>query len=165
VALSVKADVRNVHGVVITYDNDDDSRKSFLAVQNQIRKAESGYGVPKAPLEVAPSENDLPSIVALPIPGVDQLGSLETLILPSVSDSYPDIRKLVDEHIAKTPANHFGASKRDKAILAMMVASICKSDPTCSIQNMWSKKEFKNLLGHSCFNPLAEFLRDLANIL
>jgi hypothetical protein len=159
-ALPTSSDITNVRSIVIAYDNNGDPDAAFRHVQQEIRRAQSGYSIPNAPGMVGPADNDLPPIVALPVPGIGQQGALESLILPALSDQWPEIRRLVNQLIAATPSNNLSVSKRDKAILAMMIASVC-GDPTCAVRNMWSKREFRNLLEHTCFDPMAEFFHRL----
>lgn len=163
-ALPPDPNIESVRAIVVAYDNDDDPAASFHHVQQEIRRAQSGYSVPNRPLEIGPPINGRPAIIALPIPRIDEAGCLESLVLPAISAQWPEIRRLVDEHIALTPANDLNTCKRDKAILAMLVASVCK-DPTCAVSHMWSKREFKDLLGHECFDPVAEFFQNLPGML
>ena len=163
-ALATDSDLRNVRAIAIAYDNDSNPDGAFHHVQQSIRGSQSGYSVPAAPLEAGPAVNNVPAIVALPIPWVNEIGCLESLILPAVTEKWPEVRRLADGLIAATRPNDLGTCKGDKAILAALVACVCR-DPTCSVRSMWSRREFRDLLGHTCFDRVAEFLRDLPAML
>jgi hypothetical protein len=164
-ALPADEDLVKVRAIVIAYDNDNDPNAAFHHVQQEIRRAQSGYSVPGAPLEVGPAANNLPAIIALPVPWVGEPGCLESLILPAVSDNWPNVRGHVDTLIAATEARDLVGCKRDKAILAAMIACVCGKDPTCSVSSMWRHAQFKPLLRHATFDRVAGFFRDLPGML
>src|SRR5262249_506429 len=67
-------------GILIASDNDSEPAKSFKAIQHQIASA-GGYGVPNAPREIVPKQNNLPAVAVLMLPGDKEQGCLETLCL------------------------------------------------------------------------------------
>jgi hypothetical protein len=151
---------KNIETVLLVSDNDDNPARWFNEVKSQIRDAE-GYGIPDAPFLVGRS-NNYPSSVVLMLPRLAEPGSLESLILEALSDSYPDIRQCLNEYVNCCPNKAWKPGKKEKMMVQCMTANICDNDPNVPLAHFWSKGDFDSLLDHSCFRHITDFLRELS---
>ncbi len=153
---------QNLAGILIQGDNDDDPGARFTRIQEKVRNAD-GYAVPNAPLQVAKVEGR-PALVVMMFPWTDEIGSLETLCLPSAEGAHPEIKKCVDEHINCINTADWPIQKQHKLRLRCMIASVCRTDPYTSLVHAWSRPENLIPLNDSCFDRLSDFLRKFDNV-
>lgn len=165
--LTVLRGFDRLKGIMIIQDSDDDPSNALREIGNQVKKAnraeelpENKFSRPSELLKPSFSVNR-PPILAVTIPWIDRTGCLETLVLPSVEQTYPAILECLEDY-SRCTGNvlQWSASKQAKMRLASLIAAICKKDPTCAIQNMWSKEEFKDLLDHESFDQIDELFRN-----
>lgn len=159
----------NLKGILLVQDTDDDPNIALREMKAQVKKANKGFitnekfTIPNQLLVPYFSANR-PPLMFVTIPWIDEKGALETLILPSLESKFPKIQECLNNYYdCSQPLNHineWNVSKQSKMRLASMVAAICRKDPTCAIQNMWSKDEFKDLMEHECFDKVTQLFRN-----
>ena len=148
---------RDVTGILVQGDNDEQPQNKFTDIRNKIGAAE-GYAPPAQPLEVV-RNNGRPALVVMMFPWVGELGALETLCLRSAEDTHPRIRACVEAHVRCVDVSEWDLVKQHKMRLRCMMASICKTDPNTSLVYAWSRRPIEMIpLSHSCFNQIADFL-------
>jgi hypothetical protein len=149
-------------GLLIVGDKDSDARAAFGRIRSKIEGAEKGYGVPNEPLSVVASGEGLPAVAVMTIPLDDPAGQLETLCLKAFGSTHPKIARCAEEFAGCSGADKWAAqNKREKMMLRSMIAACCENDPNTSLTHAWSEGRPKMIdLRHSCFDAIAEFLRD-----
>jgi hypothetical protein len=157
----------NLKGIVIIQDSDESSAEAFKQMCEQIRKynrkkpAAEKFGIPSDLLKPVFTAKK-PALLFLTIPWIDKKGALESLILPSLEAKYPQIAECLENYINCTEnAKRWSITKQSKMKLSCLVSTICKKDPTCAIQNMLTKTEFRGLLEHESFDEIKGFFTDL----
>lgn len=148
---------RNLKGILILSDNDDNPVNAFSLVSQVISSAE-GYKAPSQPFEVV-RKDGVPPLVVVMLPWRDQPGNLETLCLISCYESHPTIRACLDEYVTCTGVNTWELTKQSKMKMRCMLSSTCNSDPNTSLVHAWNRGENLIPLNHQCFDQIADFLR------
>lgn len=157
-ALKASADLAKLKLVVLVRDSDDDQAAAFASICRQV--SDAGYGVPQAPQVRGPSKSSLPPVIVLLLPQASP-GCLETLIYQVLKVKYADVAAEVEQLASRVPTGRCEISKRSKALVAYMIASVCVDDPGCAVSYMWGhKKGFRDLLLHPVFDDIAKFLTE-----
>jgi hypothetical protein len=159
-ALKLVRGFESLRNIVIVTDSDNDPATAFHEVQEQVARAE-GYDVPAALMQPSNRRQDNPPVIVKTIPGENEPGNLETLILHAVPD-YFGAELACLAHYEQCTGNVGGWSigKQSKMRLQCIVSAVCANDPTCGMSNLWSNanRVFRPMLAHDCFNPLVNFL-------
>jgi hypothetical protein len=154
--LSVLLPSAAVSGVLLISDNDLDPAASFDAVRQQIRIA-GGFGVPRAPLEVARATG-YPPLAVMMLPWTGAPGGLETLCLDAVYASRPELRECLDGYCDCAGTNTWDLSRLSKMRMQCALAAMCHSKPATSIRYAWSRAETMVPLNQGCFDQIANTL-------
>jgi hypothetical protein len=145
--------------VLIVGDSDEEPTKNFDAITKQIKKAK--LVPPDNPLEVK-RQLAGPALVVMmiPTPQTNQSakGSLETLLLVSMCANVPAIATCAEAYRQCVGMNDWSTTAADKMKLRSMIAGHWKDDPNISLGYALNPTRAIIPLGHSCFNPVAEFL-------
>lgn len=157
-ALRAGRGFEKLSGILVVSDNDDDPEGSFAQVRQQIRSA-GKYAVPNKPLETAKADG-VPAIVVLMLPWPEMPGNLETLCLPSAYDKWPEIRACLDAYCRCAGTDNWGPRRQSQMRMRCLLSATCASDPNTGLPYAWSRSETLIPLNHSCFDQVANFLRD-----
>lgn len=150
--------------ILIASDSDDDPPGSFREVQNQIDKAK--YLVPAKPLQVARGSGSVP-VVVLMLPWENEIGSLDTLCLPTMYNAWPAGGKCLDEFCeCAEVATWRSQTKQGKLRVQVLLSAMCPSDPNTTLRYAWSGDGRGNPvpLSHSSFDRVVDFLRKFPEI-
>jgi 5S rRNA maturation endonuclease (ribonuclease M5) len=160
-ALKLVRGFESLKNVVIVTDSDNDSAIAFREVQDQVTRA-GDYDVPAALMQPSNGRRNNPPITVKTIPGENEPGNLETLVLRAVPD-YFGVELACLAHYEQCTGSVAGwtIGKQSKMRLQCVVSAVCANDPTCGMSNLWSNtnRVFRPMLGHACFTPLVDFLR------
>lgn len=161
-AMKVNRHIENVSVLVLVTDSNGDPEEAFGNIARQVQRAE-GYPVPEEPLKIARDEDSgYPATVVLTVPWVDVQGNLETLLLDPFKSEWPAIWDRGEDYIAGSPTNDLEVSGRSKALLACMIAAVCRDDPSSAVSHLWhERKGFRPLLRKEVFRTILGFLGGL----
>ena len=158
--LKASPDFGQLSLVVLVRDCDDDPKAAFNDTCRQI--AQAGYLAPAESLNPGGKREGWPAVAVILLPWIDEPGCLETLIYEVMKDEYPAVAAGVESLLDQVPTKDCDVSKRSKARVACMIASVCKDDPGCSVAFMWySERRFLPLLAKPQFNRIADHLQQL----
>jgi len=147
--------------VLIVSDSDEEPDKNFDEIKRQIKKA--NLLAPDNPLEVK-RQSAGPALVVMMLPphevGQSAKGSLETLLLASISHSLPTVASCAEIYRTCVGAADWPTTKADKMKLRAMIAGHWKADPNISLGYALSPPNGIIPLGHGCFDATADFLRN-----
>ena len=153
-------------GLLIVGDNDDSPDENFSNIQNHLKKGKLPR--PAQRLQVAKHTADGLAVVVMMLPytsgGGATRGSLETLLLKSVNDSYPAIGTCIDTYRGCIPAKGRTNNQEDKFRLRCFLTALWVDEPNISLQYAVSPSKELIDLNHECFNEVAAFLRGFANL-
>jgi hypothetical protein len=159
VATDIRLDpTLDVRGLLVVADSADDSGDTLKLVPRQCRQA--GFDPPPATNEWSRRVPPLPPGAVLLIPdGV--AGGLESVCLNAPRPRHQEVAACLDSFLACVPTIERTAEKRDKAALACITAAAHPSDPTRSVQSVFSYRDAFIDLADPAFNELADRLRTL----
>lgn len=150
----------DLQDVIVMTDNDDDPQRAFEAVRRQIRGAQ--YGDPNAP-RTPVNVPDRPRIQVLMLPRDGEPGGLETLCLQAAFDKQPHLEDCIEKFIECAKAKTDGI-KAAKMRLRCLLSASCEKEPNLALTYAWTERH-QNLdlipLNHSCFDPIADFFKNL----
>ncbi len=158
---------RDVELIVLVTDSGDSAAKKLRDMwKTQLRKLRRGtmkdIKKPAAPWQVSSGK---PRLAVVTLPGPEDIGGLETLLLGAIRARDEDSEQAVtgaEAFIADMPTKDLGPEKLSKAHMACAVAAICEDDPSCAVSRMWeTRKGFMPILTDTAFDPLVTFFRDL----
>ena len=150
-------------GILIVGDNDNDPATSFRKIKRQIEEAD-GYGVPSAPRQVAPAQNNLPPVAVLMIPWDDKIGALETLCLTAGFTQRPQLEACVTRFVKCVKATKWDISKLSKLRMRCFLSAACPGDPNTGLKFAWTGDQRPSdliPLDNPCFDQIAKYLADL----
>lgn len=160
-ALEFAVDRGQVRKVLILADNDADPTKSFDAVKRALGRARI-YPVPKRPLQVRNSGRVATGVVMLP--GSDERGNLETLLLRSVVRAEPDLVRCAENFAACSlngGQDPWTKGQRDKMLLRSVLSARIRRDPNCSLAYVWGKEGCPIDPSDESFAWIADFVGEL----
>jgi hypothetical protein len=155
-----------LQGIIIVLDTDSGPDQALRFAQRKIREA-GDYDVPNRLLEFSESSEDLPPIIVITLPWINEIGNLETLIVKAVQKLFPNewtcltaycnCTKHVDE-------DGWSVGKQSKMRLQCLMSAVCKDDPTCAVSVMWGRDKgglFTPMLADDSFDQVVAFFRGL----
>ncbi len=152
--------IERLKGIVVVSDNDNAPDDSFGVVRDQLKKAKVPY--PENALEVVKwtTLDFALSVMMIPFSaGKCQTGCLETLLLDSVTQKFPDLRDCCNEYAACVGADHWAnAQSIDKMRLRCMLSAAWEDDPNLGLQYALNPTKALIPLGHQSFDEIAAFL-------
>lgn len=152
--------------IVFVADNDDDPAKRFQSVCEQIQSLFDKSAVPSAPFVKSRHKAvaGRPSIWVVMLPAANVHGHLETLCQPAAREADRGMANHVDTFLNLARFERWtSASRQGKAWLYANLAVRCEQDPDVPLYRVFDESRFDDLIptGHSCFQPLADFLRGI----
>jgi hypothetical protein len=128
-----------LNALLIVSDNDDDPKRSFYEVQQQIQVA-TGYPVPEKPMEIAKVAGQ-PIVLIMMLPWTDTPGCLETLLKMIWQREQGSMKVCVDEFLTCAKVTEWEIQKRDKAAIQCFIAGSNREDPNKSLRLDFSKMQ------------------------
>jgi hypothetical protein len=151
-----------IRGIAIVFDSDDKPEDSFKDVIKSIRASKLGYPLPDKLQEVKNGKNGTPSIAVSLIPGIDRSGHLDELIFEALSESHSDLLVPIGDY--QTATDHrtrdWKIGPKAKMKLRCMLAASHEPDPSVSLTWFLESSDCPVDFGHTCFDPLMNFLED-----
>jgi len=164
--LKLRPHFDRVKGLLIVGDNDDSPDENFGNIQNHLKKGKLPR--PTQRLQVARHAADSVAVAVMMLPytiaGGATRGSLETLLLKSVNDSYPVIGACVDAYRRCIPPGGRTNNEEDKFRLRCFLAALWVHEPNISLQYAVSPSKHLINLNHECFNEVAAFLGEFVRM-
>ena len=149
----------SVRAIILATDCDTDPTESFVKVQRQIQNANAvegtpKYGVPATPTILTASENGLPGICIVMLPGSNEAGELESLCKQPAIESSPATNKCIDQALACA-----SIAETAKLRLRLSLALSNPGEPNISIGRIWEQDSLQELIPvkHGAFDPIANF--------
>ena len=158
--IKARSGYKDIRNIIIARDSDLDPDRSFNEVRGQIRKA-NGYEVPDHP-RVAKGKN--PAMSVLLIPGSNELGNLETLLLKAVTYDQKS-EACFDNYFACMGFKDLPITILSKKKMTTIVAAMNDKNPSCSLAYIWSQEYKKyNLISiqKPAIRDIVEFLRSFS---
>jgi hypothetical protein len=156
-AFDVQAAFKNLKGIAIVTDND--TVNTCLEMERELKKC--GY-IPSQ-TECVGMFNGVPLVLIL-IPDKDTIGNLETLCMPCLCQEWPNAERCVDEYLNCTGATSWSKQKElPKAKARSIIAGHFQDDPNKGLGYLFNK--INHLVGHACFNQLADTLHRFDEII
>lgn len=158
--------------IVIVIDCDENAGAALEKISKQIQELppmdeDTGlrFPVPNKLLqkEVGEKNGDIvaPSIVVLPVPGLNQRGALESLCYQAAVREKPEKSFCVDGLVSCAGVSHWSSSKLAKARLRAFLAIANEKDPDLALSLLWKRAPEMVPLRDPCFDEISNFLRDL----
>ena len=155
--LRARAGFKNVTKLIVTGDNDGNPDKQWVDLRADVRG--KGYMCPDEPFVL--SEQGEPRVAAIMLPGTGRHGNLETLLLDGCSWDATQ-QGCLDTYCECFKYDDWKEGNKAKMRLRCMIAASCSKDPQISTVRIWNDQDNPISISHSCFDPLADFLRDPA---
>jgi len=157
-ALMTSSDRPRLTHLAVVGDNDDVPAERFLNIQTAL--AGVGLPVPGAPSTIVAGP---PVVGVFMMPSVGLQGTLESLLMDSVTETQPEVGACVEtfRECISAPGN-WGVSKVAKMRLNATIAACCVGDPSASVAYVWGKNGNPIQIGSAVFNPLATFLQQVS---
>jgi len=161
---SERTGLRGLKALVVAADCEESPEESFKTVRKALKKANLPY--PDQPLQIAQRQDYSFAVAVMMIPFIGTgptRGCLETLLLESASERLVDQRQCVNDFCGCMNVASWPNAARDKFAVRAYIAASWRDDPNLSL--VYAVSPEKNLipLGHSCFNGIATFLRQIAD--
>ena len=159
--LPAKTGFDKLKAILVLYDNDNDPAAQFAAVRALINP-EDPYVIPGAPLTLAQAEHGKKRLMFLPMPGLDTMGALETLLLESASTGgSADALACIDELTDCAGCGNWPPSLDAKMRLRCLIAVKCQGNSDVTLTHVWGKTGNPIDLTHACFDAIAQTIRDV----
>jgi hypothetical protein len=147
-----------VRKILVVADNDATPDRTFRMRQKDIRRCRV-YPVPERPRQVRHS--DRASMAVVMLPGDNEAGNLETLLLRAIRASHPEIVQCCEAYCECTlsgQADDWPRGRRDKMLLRSILSARIKDDPNASLAYIWNKPDNPIGIGAEEFGWVAEFI-------
>ena len=155
-----RSGIERLKGVIVVSDNDDAPDESFSEVRDQLKKAKVPH--PENALEIVkwPTLDFALSVMMIPFSsGKCERGCLETLLLESVTQKFPDLHDCCNRYTACVGADHWANSQSiDKMKLRCMLSAAWEEDPNLGLQHALNPTKALVPLDHKSFDEIAAFL-------
>ena len=144
--------------VVVVVDSDDDPAQAFTDAAGQFNKANTAN--PAKPYPVPVAANTVATLVGSPdtaivlVPGVGIQGCLDSLLLPSFEQRFPDRINCVNDFCTCMNDPDRGVTKDATLRLRALIASAYPKKPGISLANLLEEGHCPVDLAHPSFNTI-----------
>ena len=161
-ALSTERGFGDYGNLVIVVDNDDNPDKTYASLFKKLTRDDSRrFDPPEQPWMTNRSRSLPCSVITLP--GKDQPGALESLLLRSIDISKVGRKRINcwEKYIECWAIENVNLMHTDKMKLASLTSMTCEKNPNVPLRWIYDMQENPINLSHSCFNDVAQFFQDL----
>lgn len=160
---AIRADVIGfgmVKGVIIVADSCDSPESTLATVISQIKEAKN-YPIPSKLGEVA-TEDGLPALAVVTLPGFEISGGLESLFAAEMGNRFPSVLYDAKTFLGNSPAGMDGwnTEKQAKSLYAAMVAATHRDDPSRSASFAF-RSPATVMIDSEIFDPIGKILSDI----
>jgi len=160
---AIRADVIGfgmVKGIIIVADSCDSPTATLATVISQINEAKN-YPIPSKLGEVV-TEDGLPALAVITLPGFEISGGLESLFAAEIGNRYASVFSDAKVFLGKSPAGLDGwnTEKQAKALYAVMVAATHRDDPSRSASFAF-RSPATVMIDSEIFDPIGTILADI----
>lgn len=161
--LAVAPGFKDLKGIIIAFDNEDDPRASFELVRDHLTQSDV-CGVPQTPMSVA-RHGGAPAIVVYMVPEAGKVGNLESLCLESIYAHAPQMKTCIDDYCDCSEARAWPIAKQAKMKVQCLISALCRNEPNTTLRYVWGQHDCPISLRHSSFDTLSKFLQNFDNLL
>jgi len=158
VLVALQAEFPNISRVVVLVDADNDPAGAFIEACGQIDKANARNQAKPYPVPVAANTivtlAGSPDIAIALVPAVGVRGSLDTLLLPSFEQRFPERLQCVNDFCICMNDPKRGVTKDATLRLRALIASAYPKKPGISLANLLEEGHCPIDLGHASFNTI-----------
>jgi len=146
-----------VRGILILFDSDDDSNKTFESVIDSIKQTKLKYPQPSKLLEIKPGD---PAMAVATLPWIDKMGHLDELVFEALQVSHADLLEPIRQYCEATShrTKTWAVAKKSKMRLRCMIAASNEKDPSISLRYYLETKHCPVDFHHPCFDQLMAFI-------
>ena len=155
--LPIRTGFQSLCAVVMVYDNDSDPMAAFQTV-NGFADPEI-YSLPAKPMSLSDDQSGKVRLMLSPMPGIDQPGALETLLIQAVTTTAADELRCIDTLGDCVGSADWPPAHMAKMRLRCLIAAKCPGESDTSLTYIWSKPGNPIDLDHSCFDGLVDCVR------
>ena len=150
--------------VIIARDSDENPEGSFNQVCEQIQQA-GGYEIPNGPRKTTDTDKK-PAMTVLLIPGSQEPGNLETLLLQGVDyRNDPNVEDCLDKYFQCLELDKFSKTISSKKKMTTIIAATNNKNPSCSLAYIWSHAQAECnpiSIQSPAISNIVEFLRSFS---
>jgi hypothetical protein len=162
IAVAGEAGFEDLLGILVVADADDDPRKSFEDVRQNIAGARAFWaasGQAGPAVQLGALSDGVPTVATILVPGGEERGCLETLCVRAARAVRPAIGRCVDPFLRCIEADGLSASAMAKAELRAIMLAEVPSEANASVSRLWSVQPDLVPIGSPVFDEIAAALQ------